>query len=119
MNAPTNAPAEKRRREGGGGGGRGKAKHGKRQKWEKTKYDGRNRNKEDSAADEEAAMNAGGSSAPATADGTPAAEDKKDRTKNGGGEASGRLPKRRAAVLVGYCGTGYSGMQMWVEIHHR
>lgn len=23
-----------------------------------------------------------------------------------------RLPKKRAAVLVGYCGTGYHGMQM-------
>lgn len=46
--------------------------------------------------------------------GTQTPAEKPDRTKNGGGEGSGRLPKRRAAVLVGYCGTGYSGMQMYV-----
>lgn len=28
------------------------------------------------------------------------------------GEKEKRLPKKRAAVLVGYCGTGYHGMQM-------
>ena len=39
---------------------------------------------------------------------------KAERTANGNGEGSGRLPKKRVALLVGYCGTGYSGMQMWV-----
>lgn len=28
------------------------------------------------------------------------------------GDKEKRLPKKRAAVLVGYCGTGYHGMQM-------
>ena len=30
------------------------------------------------------------------------------------GEGKKRLPKKTAAILLGYCGTGYSGMQMYV-----
>jgi tRNA pseudouridine38-40 synthase len=29
-------------------------------------------------------------------------------------EGDRRLPKRRCALLMGYCGSGYSGMQMYV-----
>ncbi|WWC62989.1 tRNA pseudouridine(38-40) synthase [Kwoniella dejecticola CBS 10117] len=34
------------------------------------------------------------------------------REKKEGEEGGARLPKRRCALLVGYCGTGYSGMQI-------
>ncbi|WVW85112.1 tRNA pseudouridine(38-40) synthase [Kwoniella bestiolae CBS 10118] len=34
------------------------------------------------------------------------------REKKEGEESEARLPKRRCALLVGYCGTGYSGMQI-------
>lgn len=52
--------------------------------------------------DEEAAMNAmAAGEAPAKK-----AEDGEE------GNKEKRLPKKRAAVLLGYCGTGYSGMQM-------
>lgn len=30
------------------------------------------------------------------------------------GEGKKRLPKKKAAIMLGYCGTGYSGMQMCV-----
>jgi hypothetical protein len=29
-----------------------------------------------------------------------------------------RLPKRQCALLIGFCGTGYNGMQMWVAGCH-
>ncbi|WRT66743.1 tRNA pseudouridine(38-40) synthase [Kwoniella shivajii] len=34
------------------------------------------------------------------------------REKKEGEESEARLPKKRCALLVGYCGTGYSGMQI-------
>ncbi|WWC88286.1 tRNA pseudouridine(38-40) synthase [Kwoniella dendrophila CBS 6074] len=34
------------------------------------------------------------------------------REKKDGDDQENRLPKRRCALLVGYCGTGYSGMQI-------
>lgn len=33
-----------------------------------------------------------------------------------GGEKRARLPKRNCAVLLGFCGTGYYGMQMYVTV---
>jgi tRNA pseudouridine38-40 synthase len=66
--------------------------HGRRGKpWEK---------KPKGPVDEEEAANAG-SARPVKAEGEE-------------GDGERRLPKKRAAVLVGYCGTGYSGMQMYV-----
>jgi hypothetical protein len=30
-------------------------------------------------------------------------------------EKAPRLPKRQSALLIGFCGTGCAGMQMWVS----
>lgn len=69
----------------GGQGGRGrKAYQGK----------GRERNEQDAAA-----RQSGSTWGPA---------------REGGGEKADRLPKKKTAVLIGFSGTGYNGMQMWV-----
>lgn len=115
MNADGDKPDNKRgkffdsRGGKGGKGSKGKFQQQQREKREKNKEKGRARGqrqggwKARAEVDEEAAMNAaaaGGSTAPAKKEGDDGEEKEK------------RLPKKRAAVLLGYCGTGYSGMQM-------
>lgn len=80
--------------------GGGRDKHSGRQgKWD-DKRNAEARLEAKRLRDEEAAQN--GLLAPAAA----AAEGEDGEAKEK------RLPKKRAAVMVGYCGTGYSGMQM-------
>lgn len=57
------------------------------------KYKGKSRNAEDAAKAE------AGEGSPATAT-------------EEGGEKEARIPKRKVAVMMGYCGTGYQGMQV-------
>ncbi|KAG0040014.1 tRNA pseudouridine synthase 1 [Podila clonocystis] len=56
------------------------------------KYKGKSRNAEDAAKGE-------------AGEGSPAATEE-------GGEKEARIPKRKVAVMMGYCGTGYQGMQV-------
>jgi tRNA pseudouridine38-40 synthase len=35
-----------------------------------------------------------------------------------GGPKTPRLPKRQCALLMGFCGSGYSGMQMYAFCNH-
>lgn len=36
-----------------------------------------------------------------------------DRAGAGKGDAE-KWPKRKVAMIIGYCGTGYQGLQLWV-----
>lgn len=108
---------------GGGRGGRGKP-YGQRgggykgkgpNRAERMRERGRERGRFPSkpVLNEEDAMNAEGAATPAS---TASAAEGKEATEGEEGEEGAvkekRLPKKRAAVLVGYCGTGYHGMQM-------
>lgn len=87
-------------------GGRG----GKGGRGAKRKFDGRERNKQAGKARGGRAWDDAKPKVPkdeeAVANATPVPREDGEK----------RLPKKRAAVLVGYCGTGYSGMQMYVHL---
>lgn len=113
MNSDAN-PETKRGKFFDSRGGRGPGKGG-RNNWQEKKMQAREKNKEKgrqrggrsggwkarAEVDEEAALNGGSAAVDAAA--SAEGED---------GDKEKRLPKKRAAVLLGYCGTGYSGMQM-------